>query len=240
MGSRRFPGKPLVHISGRPMIQHVYERVIQCPELDTVLIATDSKEIQRAASSWKAEICMTSADHNSGTERVIEVMEKMPEFDHYVNIQADEPLIPPETISGVIDTLRKKKDCDVSSSAVPFQHYQDFINKSLVKVVMGQNDKALYFSRSAIPYQTQNTFSPQHSWKHQGIYAYTRKALKQIAVPFGGWLDELEKLEQLKMLYIGLNIYIYKTHHDSTGVDHPGDIALVENIMKKKKNLPDQ
>ena len=217
------------------MIQHVYEKASSCPELDRILIATDSKEIQKAALGWNMQTCMTSPEHGSGTERVIEVQKKMPEFDHYVNIQGDEPLIHPDTIAGIVQILGENKDCDVASSAVSFQHYNDFIKTNFVKVVLDHQNKALYFSRSVIPYQTRETFSPEFSWKHQGIYGYTSKVLKKISGLPETWLEHIEELEQLRMVFFGLNIYIHKTEHDSIGVDHPDDIPLVEKIIKKTK-----
>ena len=115
----------------------------------------------------------------------------------------NEPLIDPETISGVVEILSHPdyEDCDVASSAIQFQNHDDFKNPDFVKVVMGDRNKALYFSRSMVPYQTQETFSSEFSWKHQGIYGYTSDALKKISNLPHIWLDDLEKLEQLRMLF---------------------------------------
>ena len=180
MASSRFPGKPLAHIMGVSMIQRVFESALKCQEIDQLIIATDSFEIAEEAKNFGAKVCITSSNHQTGLERLIEVKNKMKEFDLFVNIQGDEPMIHPKTIEGVIRVFEQTTSCEVASSAVIFDSYKDFINPNNVKVVINKQNLALYFSRSPIPYSNTPNLVPKESLKHQGLYAYTKEALNKI------------------------------------------------------------
>ena len=229
--SRRFPGKPLVKILGKPMLQLVFEQARACKKIDRLIIATDSIEIKQEARSFGAEVCMTSSEHPTGLDRLIEVQKKINGYDLFVNIQGDEPLIHPETISGVVQLFQRFPSCEIGSSAVPFENYHDFLNPDHVKVVLAENNSALYFSRSPIPYSKLDELPP-NALKHQGLYAYTKEALEKIDQSAPCEIEELESLEQLRFLRSGMNIFIHETPHDSIGVDHPEDVFRVEKILK--------
>ena len=234
MTSRRFPGKPLANIMGKPMIQHVYEAALKCRELDQIIIATDSTEIEAEAKKFQAEICKTHSNHETGLDRLIEAKNQMELFDLYVNIQGDEPLIQSETITGVIQVLKKNPHHMIASSATIFANYQDFLNPNYVKVVVNHQNLALYFSRSPIPYSKDKNVVPEGALKHQGLYAYTKEALNKIIKLDITSIEKTETLEQLRLLYFGMSICIHQTPYDSIGVDHPEDIKKVENIFQKQ------
>ncbi len=234
MASKRFPGKPIASIMGKPMIQYVYESALKCEELDQVIIATDSAEIEKKAKKFQAGVYMTRSSHKTGLDRLIEVKSQLGSFDLYVNIQGDEPLIRAETIKEVIKALKKNPHYMVASSATRFDNYQDFLNPNYVKVVVNAQSLALYFSRSPIPYPNNKNVVPKDALKHQGLYAYTKEALDKIIKLNPAPMEKTEILEQLRILHFGMNLYIHKTSYESIGVDHPEDIKKVENILKRK------
>jgi len=231
MGSTRFPGKPLKYILNKPMIQWVYENAKKSKLLNDLIVATDSKEILNQVISFGGKALMTKETHSTGLDRVIEVSEIYNTFDHYINIQGDEPGIHPDTIDGIIKTLQNKANCEIATAAIQFTQWSNFINPHQVKVVFNSDHKALYFSRSAIPYRADEGNLKQ-SYKHLGIYGYTKNALCVIKELKTGSLESLEKLEQLRMLENGMNIFIYITQHDSVGVDTPEDIPRAETFLK--------
>ncbi|MDH5720999.1 MAG: 3-deoxy-manno-octulosonate cytidylyltransferase [Spirochaetia bacterium] len=236
MKSTRFYGKPLAEINGKPMIQWVYEAAASCKKLDKILIATDSDEIYSNAKKFTNDILMTSDKHKSGLDRVIEAAEKE-NFTHYVNIQGDEPMISDKTIEGTINLFDKYDDCQISTAAIPFETEEEFENKNNVKVVLTENDRALYFSREAIPSlirleNKQDAFTNKYLLKHQGLYAYTKDALFSIKNLKPCFIEDAEGLEQLRFLYYGYSIYVHHSEHESIGVDTPEDLKKVSEYLR--------
>jgi len=237
MGSTRFYGKPLALILGKPMIEHVYNQCKKCEKLDDVIIATDSQKIYDVCKSLNTNVIMTSSSHETGLDRIIEVSKNKNQYSHYINIQGDEPLIDKQTINNVINNFMIHSDCQISTAAVPFKSEVDFTNINQVKVLLDKNYKALYFSRSPIPYFRDNSYSiPKNTLKHQGIYGYTQEILKKIQKLKVCDLEKIEGLEQLRFLFNGISIYVAICQKDSIGVDVKEDIIRVEELLKKGTN----
>lgn len=228
-GSRRFPGKPLALITGRPMIQHVYERARQAPGLDSLIIATDDERIYRAASAFGADVLMTSARHRSGTERAAEAALKLKE-PIIINIQGDEPLVKAEMIEALIGVMQDES-IPISTLACKVRDLSRIKEPGTVKVVFNSDGFALYFSRSPLPHGAEDYF-----WKHIGIYAYRRDFLLSFAGLKPSRLEKAEKLEQLRALENGFPIKIVETTYESIGVDYPEDIARVEVLLKRESH----
>lgn len=232
--SKRLPGKPLALIQDRPMIQHVYQRASRAASLQRLLVATDDSRIQQAVARFDGEVVMTSADHKSGTDRVAEAARQLMLSDHaiVVNIQGDEPLLRPEIIDSLVDTLKTKGDMDMATLAHPGTDSTDFHDPAVVKVVLDSKGRALYFSRAPIPALTEASSAPQY-YKHLGFYGYRNGFLQEFTKLSPGILERQEKLEQLRALEHGFSISMVITPHDSVSVDTPEDLALVRKIMEQ-------
>jgi 3-deoxy-manno-octulosonate cytidylyltransferase (CMP-KDO synthetase) len=232
--SKRLPGKPLALIQDRPMIQHVYQRASRAASLQRLLVATDDSRIQQAVARFDGEVVMTSADHKSGTDRVAEAARQLMLSDHaiVVNIQGDEPLLRPEIIDSLVDTLKTKGDMDMATLAHPGTDSTDFHDPAVVKVVLDSKGRALYFSRAPIPALTEASSAPQY-YKHLGFYGYRNGFLQEFTKLSPGILERQEKLEQLRALEHGFSISMVITPHDSASVDTPEDLALVRKIMEQ-------
>ena len=227
-GSTRFPGKPLVDIAGKPMIQHVYERTAQTRTVDRVIVATDDERIRAAVESFGGEVQMTRDDHPSGTDRLAEVAERI-EADLIVNVQGDEPLIDPIMIEAAVAPLLDNPAIEMGTLMTRISDPMEYNNPNIVKVVVDQNGFALYFSRAAIPHGRdldQNDI-PASTFKHIGLYVYRRDFLLQYPDLPETPLEKLEKLEQLRALEHGHRIRIIETDRQSIGVDVPDDVARV-------------
>jgi 3-deoxy-manno-octulosonate cytidylyltransferase (CMP-KDO synthetase) len=228
LASTRLPGKALADIAGKPMIQHVFERAREAA-LDEVLIATDSEEIAEVARSFGASVEMTSSEHTSGTERVIEVSSRW-EADFYLNIQGDEPLIDPRLITDLANTWRAQPEQDVLTAANPRLTEAEYHSPHAVKVVLGQGGQALYFSRAPIPYR-RDPDGGAIALKHIGIYGYTPRALELFRMHPPGRLERTEQLEQLRFLEIGVKIQVLLTDYQSIGVDTEEDLRKVREVL---------
>lgn len=227
-GSTRFPGKPLVDIAGKPMIQHVYERTAQTRTVDRVIVATDDERIRAAVESFGGEVQITRDDHPSGTDRLAEVAERI-EADLIVNVQGDEPLIDPIMIEAAVAPLLDNPAIEMGTLMTRISDPMEYNNPNIVKVVVDQNGFALYFSRAAIPHGRdldQNDI-PASTFKHIGLYVYRRDFLLQYPDLPETPLEQLEKLEQLRALEHGHRIRIIETDRQSIGVDVPDDVARV-------------
>lgn len=235
MASTRFYGKPLALIDGKPMIQHVVERCRASIFGQELVVATDSEEIVAACAKFNSPAMLTSANHPSGLDRVIEVALKLPQYKYYLNVQGDEPIISPKTINAVGELLQKK-DCEIATAAFPISNDTDYENPHVVKVVLDNEQRALYFSRSPIPY-FRNRETPLKPLKHLGIYGYRRETLLAIEKFRTHPLEIAESLEQLRFLAHGLKIYVAVVNEDSRGVDVKEDIAIVEKILKEKNGF---
>ena len=231
--STRFPGKPLALIQGQPMIWWVYHSAKKCSALDKVIVATDDERIAQTVEDFGGEALLTSAHHPSGFDRIGEVSDRFSDFTHYVNIQGDEPLIASDTITAALN-LFENPACDISTSAVAFQNDADFQNENMVKVVLAADQRALYFSRSPIPFyrntELKSTLAPL---KHQGLYCYSARALHKLRALPQADLEKAESLEQLRFLFHGFGIFVAIAKQDSPGVDTPEDILRVEKLLKK-------
>jgi 3-deoxy-manno-octulosonate cytidylyltransferase (CMP-KDO synthetase) len=231
--STRFPGKPLVLIAGKPLLQHVVERCQQARRLSEVVVATDDARIQEAARKF-CRVEMTSENHPSGTDRVAEVARRC-ECDAVVNIQGDEPLIDPAVVDAVAGAL---EGAEMSTAAAPIKEFGDYENVNVVKVVVNAAGRALYFSRRTIPYVrdwAQRPVAEQMAafpfLKHLGIYGYRRETLLRLVQMPVSALEQAEKLEQLRALENGLDIAVVRVNYDSVGVDVPGDVQRVEERL---------
>ncbi|HEY0369811.1 MAG TPA: 3-deoxy-manno-octulosonate cytidylyltransferase [Chthoniobacterales bacterium] len=229
--STRFPGKPLHVLAGKPLLQHVWERCSRARHLDVVIVATDDMRIAEAAFNWGAEVALTSAKHHSGTDRVAEVAAKG-DLTHIINIQGDEPLTDPRLIDRLVRRMQDDRSVEMITAAHPFEEGADIASPHQVKVVLDANGRALYFSRSPIPFLREKT-SRVRPLRHQGIYGYTRDLLLR----FVNWkpspLERAESLEQLRALENGVSVHVLVTKQGSPGIDTPADAAALEQILAR-------
>lgn len=228
LGSTRLARKVLREIAGKPMVQRVYEAAKTCPLLHDVIIATDADEVLKLAKSngWNAQI--TSSSHRSGTDRVHEVAQRIP-ADVYVNIQGDLPLLRPEQIEALLKPL-ERPEVMVSTVKTPCRP-EEIGNPNAVKVVADKNGRALYFSRSTIPYDRDRSGNIQY-FKHLGLYAYRKAALERFCSLPESKLEAAERLEQLRLLENGIDIYVEETPFGSVEVDTEEDLKRVEAILQ--------
>ena len=223
-GSRRFPGKPLALIHGKPMIQWVYEKAGEARRLENLIIATDDSRIFDAGRSFGADVRLTSADHRSGTERAAEIASKI-DSPICINIQGDEPLLKASMIDNLIEALQES-GIPMATLAVANTDLSRHDDRNLVKVVKDSSNFALYFSRAPIPHGTTDYF-----WHHIGIYGYQRDFLLRFPSLPVSQLETREKLEQMRALENGFRIKIVETVFSTLSVDTPEDIIKVENLM---------
>jgi 3-deoxy-manno-octulosonate cytidylyltransferase (CMP-KDO synthetase) len=228
LASTRLPRKVLREIAGQPMIARVYQAAKQSPLLRDVIIATDSEEVMQFAQArgWKAQ--MTSDKHRSGTDRVYEVAQRIP-ADVYVNIQGDEPLTRPEHLDALLHPMQDPKVM-VSTIKTPCPE-EDVANPNAVKVVTDLNGRALYFSRSTIPFDRDKTGGISY-FKHLGFYAYRKAALDRFCNLPESNLEAAERLEQLRFLDNGIDIYVAGTPFNTVGVDTEEDLRRVEEMVR--------
>ena len=232
--SNRFEGKPLALIHGRPMIQHVYERAVSVGLLSRVVVATDDERIAACVHSFGGEVVLTRPDHCSGTDRLAEAATilDIPEQDVVVNIQGDQPLFPPEVVEQVAGPLLEDPALPMSTLIYRIVRPEEINDSNHVKTVFDRNGRALYFSRSPIPFQRnpEEERKPTY-YKHLGFYAYRKGFLLTfVSLPEGEW-ERFEKLEQLRALEYGYTIKVVLTEHDSIEVDTPNDLRRVEAIL---------
>ncbi|MFZ7274369.1 3-deoxy-manno-octulosonate cytidylyltransferase [Avibacterium avium] len=241
--SSRLPGKPLADIAGKPMIAHVWQKAQQSGA-SRVVVATDNQAVAQAVQAFGGEVCMTSEHHNSGTERLAEVVEKLALADDeiVVNIQGDEPLIPPVIVQQVADNLAKN-GVKMATLAVPLNDAEELFNPNVVKAVADQSGNVLYFSRAPIPWnrdqfaglsdeqKTQLVLQSQYL-RHIGIYAYRAGFIKQYVQWQPSALENIESLEQLRVLWYGEKIHIDLAKEvPAVGVDTPEDLEKVRAIL---------
>ena len=234
-GATRFPGKILALLKDKPLVQWVYERAVQAARLDEVIIATDDRRIKKCAESFGASVVMTRSDHPSGTDRVAEALH-VTDAEVVVNIQGDEPLIEPELIDALANALLGEVTWDMSTACAPVQSVQELSSSSAVKVVVDEAGKALYFSRSVIPFdrdEKEDRLDARNVyWRHVGIYGYQRSALAFLQSKPPCMLEQVEKLEQLRALFYGLRIKVVKAKKAHVGVDTPDDLHQLESVLQ--------
>lgn len=230
MASSRFPGKPLVDIAGKSMIQRVYEQASKSPFIQELIIATDHEDIFKVAVGFGAKVMMTSSKHQNGTERCAEVLENLDDtYDILINIQGDEPFFEPESIESLVSCF-ENKNVQIASLVKKIENIEEVNNPSVVKVVFNEEMKALYFSRAAIPFDREN--SGAEYFKHIGIYAFRAELLKDLVVLNTSKLENIEKLEQLRWLENNYSIHLAFTKHDSNSVDTPEDLRALKKQFK--------
>lgn len=227
--STRLPGKPLSMIAGKTMIQHVYERACQAKLPDEVVVATDNELVEKAVLDFGGKAVMTSPDHPSGTDRLAEVALMYPDVDVIVNVQGDEPMIPPEVIDNLAQVFANDADLNMATMKVEMEE-ADYDNPAAVKVVTDLNGNALYFSRSLMPYP-RNKPEGYKVFKHVGIYAYRRNFLLKYAALAPTPLEKAESLEQLRALENGYKIKVLESKFKGIGVDTPEDLAAVNALF---------
>jgi 3-deoxy-manno-octulosonate cytidylyltransferase (CMP-KDO synthetase) len=232
--STRLPAKILADIAGKPMIRHVYERVSSAQQIQRVLIAADSEEILHVARRWGGEVIMTDMGLPSGTARIASIIDEV-DAQIVINVQGDQPLVEPELIDALVETLQKSS-AEIATPVCPITEISDLTDPSIVKVVRGNNGSALYFSRAPVPYVrdapmaewlTKATF-----WAHHGIYGFRRHVLESfdVSIPPSP-LEQAEKLEQLRFLEAGYSIHTIETSVPQIAVDTAEDLAQVRKIF---------
>lgn len=231
--STRLPRKVLLDIAGKPMVQHVYEKACASKAKD-VFIATDNQEIMEKAKSFGAKVIMTAEHHPSGTDRIAEAVLKnnFADDDIVVNVQGDEPMLEPALINLAADRLQQFGDASVSTLAQAFDDVKTYHNPNAVKIVMDKDGYALYFSRANIPYFRDETNLLTHCYKHIGLYAYRAGFIKQYAGLVKSPLEQIESLEQLRVLWHGYKIQVAVTELTSgLGVDTLEDLERVREMF---------
>ncbi|MCV2883911.1 3-deoxy-manno-octulosonate cytidylyltransferase [Aestuariibacter sp. AA17] len=241
--STRFPGKPLVDISGKPMVQHVYERAKEAGA-SKVIVATDDARIAKTVSDFGGQYCMTASYHESGTERLAEVIDVEGILSHelIVNVQGDEPFIPPENILQVAENLHAHQEAEMATLAVPITEVEEVFNPNVVKVVTDKLGFALYFSRATVPYDrarfldadTIDEVGDYYS-RHIGIYAYRAGFINQYVNMAPSGIEQIESLEQLRVLWHGEKIHVEKARvTPPTGIDTPEDLEKLLSTLTSK------
>lgn len=235
-GSSRFPGKPLADINGKPMVQHVFERAQEAGASE-IIVATDDTRIEKVASNF-ARVCMTSENHQSGTERIAEVIKKegLASDEIVVNVQGDEPFIPAENIRQVAVNLADSSQCQMATLSTNIDNEEDVFNPNIVKVIVNNYGESIYFSRSCIPFErdtmmrspgTANTSLYQ---RHIGIYAYRASYVSKYVNYAPSALEQIESLEQLRAIWYGDKIHCeVAIAPPPIGIDTPEDL---ERLLK--------
>lgn len=232
--SSRFPGKPLVEIKGKTMLQRVYEQTIQAKLLDAVIIATDDERIATHAKSFGAKVVITRADHPSGTDRCYEAYQLQgKKFDYLINIQGDEPFLDPEQINSLAQVCQG--DMEIGTQMIKCSSHAVLFDLGEVKIVLNNNQEALYFSRNVIPFIKGKPENEWHTnfdyYRHVGMYAYRMDVLEKITKLKPSALEKAESLEQLRWLENGFKIKCVETTYDSHCIDTPEDIEKVLRLM---------
>jgi 3-deoxy-manno-octulosonate cytidylyltransferase (CMP-KDO synthetase) len=233
-GSTRLPGKPLVSLAGKPMIQRVYERAKLAQRVNRVVVATDDDRIVKAVQEFGGEARMTRHDHRTGTERVAEVAAHEA-GDIFVNAQGDEPLLDPAALDTAVGALLEEPQAAIATVATPIRTPGDIMDPNVCKLVLDFDENALYFSRAPIPWvrDTAGHVQARHL-KHLGLYVFRRDALLEYPTLPQGELERIEQLEQLRWLENGWKIRVAQVEHDAVSVDVPEDIARVEKLLAAK------
>jgi len=231
-GATRLPGKPLVPLAGKPMIQRVFERAKLAKTPSQIIVATDDERILHAVQAFGGEARMTRPDHRTGTERVAEVAAHV-EGDVFVNVQGDEPLLDPAAIDTAVNALLEEPPAAVATVATTIKTPADIMDPNVVKTVLDFDGNALYFSRAPIPWVRDNAghIVVRH-WKHLGLYVFQRDALLDYPTLPQGDLERIEQLEQLRWMENGVKIRVAEVEHDAVSVDIPEDVARVEKLLQ--------
>ncbi|MEM5537896.1 3-deoxy-manno-octulosonate cytidylyltransferase [Neptuniibacter pectenicola] len=228
-GSSRLPGKPLADIHGKPMIQNVYEKAVQVDDVDHVVVATDDQRVYQAVTDFGGKCIITSTKHESGTDRLVEVMDSFP-ADIYINVQGDEPLIRPEDLNALVELMNDSAvQVGTLCHAIDAEEAE---NPNTVKVVFSNTSEALYFSRSPIPYA--RDCKAAKYFKHVGVYAYRREVLSQYSSLENSMLESSEMLEQLRLMSSGIRLHVAQVEPTGPGVDTAECLERVRAILSGK------
>jgi 3-deoxy-manno-octulosonate cytidylyltransferase (CMP-KDO synthetase) len=239
-GSTRLPGKPLLQIGARPLIQWVWQSAVDSGAA-SVLVATDDERIRAAALKFGADCVMTSPNHVSGTDRIAETVHAkgFEPDDIVVNLQGDEPMMPAGVVAGVAQGLRQTEGSDISTAVAPVQSLREFLDPNCVKALRARDGRALYFSRAPVPWPrdsiaAERPVSFEGAWRHIGIYAYRVRSLLQLAAWPPTPLEMTEKLEQLRALEHGMHIHLVAlSESPPAGIDTPEDLERARAILQK-------
>ena len=241
--STRLPGKPLLDINGKPLIQHVYECAIRS-DAKEVIIATDNERIQDFANGFGARVCMTKSDHPSGTDRLSEVVSqlKLADDEIIVNLQGDEPMMPANLLDQVANSLEKSSIAAISTMCEPITLTEDAFDPDIVKVIIDHSGHALYFSRAPIPWvrgdyehsnQKNSDETVENCFRHIGLYAYRTGFLKDYPQLEACQIEQQEALEQLRAMYHGYRIKVEIAEESAgIGVDTPADLEKARQLLK--------
>lgn len=244
--STRLPGKLLLPVAGRPLILHTLEQARKARNIDRVIVATDDERIRDAVLDSGGEAVMTSADHHSGSDRIAEVAVTLPAGSIIVNVQGDEPVIPPSTIEAAVDAIINDPAADIVTTCEQIDDIGDVLNPDVVKVITNADGYAIYFSRSAIPFPREaamlhgglkNALENEPGLissfrRHTGLYAYRREFLLEFTKQPQGSLERVEMLEQLRALESGARIKVVETLENSIGVDTQADLEKVRRMVE--------
>lgn len=230
MRSTRFPGKPLADLRGKPLVQHVYERVRDADVFDEVVVATDDERIAEVVRSAGGAARMTRAAHATGTGRVAEVAAALPADTLVCNVQGDEPILPPALLRDLVHFVEADARIEMATAAHPASDAAGWSSPHVVKVLLDRSGRALYFSRSPVPYAREGG---ARYLRHVGVYAFRQRTLARFANLPVGELEEREGLEQLRALENGIPIDVLVTRHDTHGVDTPDDLKAVASRLAR-------
>jgi 3-deoxy-manno-octulosonate cytidylyltransferase (CMP-KDO synthetase) len=231
--SERFPGKVIVPLAGKPLVAHTYERAARARLVSKAIVATDDQRVVAALKPFGVNTVMTRTDHATGTDRIAEVAATL-DAEIIVNVQGDEPLVDPDLIDATIRPLLDDPTLQMSTARNPIEEYELINDPNCVKVVCDQNGRALYFSRSTIPYIRDRGLEPRGQniyWQHIGLYVFRREFLMKFAKMPSTPLERLEKLEQLRVLENGYSIAVVEARDRSIGVDTPDDLIRAEKLL---------
>lgn len=229
LASSRLPEKPLIDLAGKPLVQHVYEAALRVEGADDVIIAADDARIVEAARGFGANVVLTSSAHRTGTERVEEVSRGAPDVELFVNLQCDEPLVRPGDVTTLITGMKSDAElqCGTLFHRIGAEEAQ---RPSVVKLIVGATNRAIYFSRAPIPFPREAGHAEYR--KHVGIYAYRRALLGHYAALVPPMEERAESLEQLRLLHTGIPMGAFEIEPSAPGVDTPEDLELVRGILQ--------
>ena len=229
--STRLHAKPLIEVEGKPIIQWVYEKASAVKQADEVIVATDHEEIYNCVKSFGGHVEMTREDHKCGSDRIAEVAQRHPDMDYIVNLQGDEPMVTPESIDSVITALKTGENADIATLLRVIDDEKEVENPNLVKCVIDNNNFALYFSRSKIPYE--RNFGEAVFYGHIGLYGYKREALFKMTSLPQTMLEKTESLEQLRALQSGMRIITSIVNFKPIGIDTKEDVEEFKKAVGK-------
>jgi len=232
-GSTRFPGKPLVKISGKPLVEWVYRRASEIDGVGELVVATDDQRIADVVESFGGNVVLTSGQHETGTDRVAEIARES-DCEIIVNLQGDEPVFDPRMVEEMVGRLVADPATDIVTACHPIDSTGDYENPNVVKVVADNNGRALYFSRSPIPHGVyQQPDIVTRAYRHVGVYAFRKKVLLRFTQLDRTPLEQSERLEQLRALENGMTIGLVVTNTQTVGVDVPDDVKKVEKELRR-------